>query len=505
MKTMHLLQAPIRAARTTKRAVVALMLSVVGMGLSTAAHGHAASDAYLRLVAQGDAVHQRWDIALRDLDRDLVLDADDDGRITWGELRARWPRVDATTSDALRIAVAAAPGRPAVACLPGATSPPALESRGDGTYVVLRRDWQCDGLARATLQGAGTAALEVGYQLFATTDVQHRGMAQVRLARPDERVDLDLAGSAPPVLLDPRAPAQRFALGGDDVGGTAPGGFFAYVAEGMHHIWIGTDHVLFLLALLLPAVLVWRAGDGGGGGQRVGADRQTRAAGAAGTGTGAGSGPMAPAVSPHGSLALASVGAAGIGDLLAGGATPGTTALPDGRHHTPPAAHANAAGWQPAERLWPAIGRVAQVVTAFTVAHSITLALAVLGVVNPPSRWIESIIAASVVLAALDNLWPVFGNTRWKLTFLFGLVHGFGFAGALRELGLGAGSLAVTLLGFNVGVELGQLAIVAVVVPLAWTLRQTRFYTQALLRGGSVLIALLALRWLVERAFDVAL
>jgi len=129
----------------------------------------------------------------------------------------------------------------------------------------------------------------------------------------------------------------------------------------------------------------------------------------------------------------------------------------------------------------------------------------VLGVVNPPSRWIESIIAASVVLAALDNLWPVFGNTRWKLTFLFGLVHGFGFAGALRELGLGAGSLAVTLLGFNVGVELGQLAIVAVVVPLAWTLRQTRFYTQALLRGGSVLIALLALRWLVERAFDVAL
>ena len=148
---------------------------------------------------------------------------------------------------------------------------------------------------------------------------------------------------------------------------------------------------------------------------------------------------------------------------------------------------------------------VLRIVTAFTVAHSITLSLAVLGLVTLPSRLVESAIAASVVAAALNNIWPLVRGRRWMVAFLFGLVHGFGFASVLADLGLPQGALAVALLGFNVGVELGQLAIVAVFLPLAYALRRSWFYRRAVLVGGSLLIALLAAVWLVERVFELKL
>jgi hypothetical protein len=148
---------------------------------------------------------------------------------------------------------------------------------------------------------------------------------------------------------------------------------------------------------------------------------------------------------------------------------------------------------------------VAKVVTAFTVAHSITLSLAALSVVVLPSRLVESGIALSVLLAALNNLHPVVANGRWIAAFGFGLLHGFGFAGALHDLGLPAGSLALSLFGFNLGVEAGQLAIVVVFLPLAFLLRSTWAYRRMLFAGGSVAIAAIAVVWLVERAFDMPL
>ena len=159
--------------------------------------------------------------------------------------------------------------------------------------------------------------------------------------------------------------------------------------------------------------------------------------------------------------------------------------------------------WHAAPRLRPVLIEVAQMVTAFTVAHSITLALAVLNLWNPPSRGVESLIALSVLLAALNNLWPAVRADRWKITFAFGLVHGFGFAGALQDLGLDRSAMATSLLGFNLGVELGQLAIVGLAMPLAWWLRGTAFYARWVLGGGSVMAAAVALLWLVERVFDL--
>ena len=141
--------------------------------------------------------------------------------------------------------------------------------------------------------------------------------------------------------------------------------------------------------------------------------------------------------------------------------------------------------------------------TAFTAAHSVTLSLATLGFVELPSRWVESAIAASVVLAALNNLWPIADSRLWVAAFGFGLVHGLGFASVLRDLGLSGGSLWPSLLGFNLGVEAGQLAIVAAFLPLAFVLRGSLFYRRYAVGAGSIAIALVATVWLVERSLDV--
>jgi hypothetical protein len=138
-------------------------------------------------------------------------------------------------------------------------------------------------------------------------------------------------------------------------------------------------------------------------------------------------------------------------------------------------------------------------VTAFTAAHSLTLSLAALGVVSVPARLIEPAIAASVALAAANNVRPVFGADRWVVAFALGLLHGFGFSSVLADAGLGGAALARALVGFNVGVEVGQLAIVALFVPAAFLLRRTAGYRRLALTGGSLAIAALSLVWIVQR------
>ena len=122
--------------------------------------------------------------------------------------------------------------------------------------------------------------------------------------------------------------------------------------------------------------------------------------------------------------------------------------------------------------MWP----VAGIVTAFTVAHSITLGLAALKLVSLSPAFIEPAIAVTIVLAALDNVLPIFPVRRVVVTFFFGLVHGFGFAGVLAELDLPRADFAWALFQFNLGIEAGQLAIVAVVTTALFALRRWRAY-----------------------------
>ncbi len=144
-----------------------------------------------------------------------------------------------------------------------------------------------------------------------------------------------------------------------------------------------------------------------------------------------------------------------------------------------------------------------KIVTAFTLAHSITLTLATLGVVALPSRFVESAIALSVVVAALNNVWPVITRRLAVLAFTFGLIHGFGFASVLLDLGLPKSALLLSLVGFNVGVEVGQLAIVALFLPIAFLAKNHAFYRKLVLVGGSSVIVAISMVWLVERALNL--
>jgi hydrogenase/urease accessory protein HupE len=146
---------------------------------------------------------------------------------------------------------------------------------------------------------------------------------------------------------------------------------------------------------------------------------------------------------------------------------------------------------------------VLKIITAFTAAHSITLALAVLGLVTVPDRVVEPVIAASIVWVALENLLlrgaP---SQRWLVSFLFGLVHGFGFASAIDTLALPRARLAMALLGFNLGVEAGQALVVALLLPLLLWMRRS-MWEPWMVRVASLAVVLVGTAWLVQRLFFV--
>jgi hypothetical protein len=366
-------------------------LALTALLASGVALAHKPSDSYLSLAVDGATIRGQWDIALRDLDFALGLDADQDDAITWGEVKAKQREIAsyALTRLALGAGDAGCPAQPRELL---------IDNHSDGAYAVLRFDAACPG---------APAALAVDYRLLFDLDPQHHGLVRVSAG------ETTVSG-----VLTEAAPAQRFLLARPSLWRE----LVAYGEDGVRHIFTGYDHILFLLSLLLPAVLV-----------------------------------------------------------------------------------ASAQSWQPAARMSAVFADVVKVVTAFTIAHSLTLSLAALGVVSPPARWVESGIALSVVLAALNNLRPLVHGRRWVIAFGFGLLHGFGFAAVLADLGLPRDSLLAALVAFNLGVEAGQLAIVGVFLPLAYALRATVLYRRVVLGAGSGAIALLASVWLVERALDVQL
>jgi hypothetical protein len=372
----------------TRRALFILLLLLL-MLASLPSHAHKPSDSYLTLDVGDRVIAVQWDIALRDLDFTIGVDGDGDGEITWGEVRARHGDIAAYALSRLGLSSAGA------LCAPGKTAL-LVDDHTDGAYAVLRFDAAC---------AARIDAVDVRYGLLFDVDPQHKGLLKL--------VD---GGHASTAIFSADARERRIERGADD----RLRQFTDYIRHGVLHIWIGFDHILFLLSLLLPAVLVFRR--------------------------------------PR---------------------------------------------WQPSPSFHASLVDVLKIVTAFTLSHSLTLTLATLGVVSLPSRWVESAIAASVAVAALNNLFPLFQGRRWIAAFGFGLIHGFGFASVLGDLGLPRSSLLLALVGFNVGVELGQIAIVAAFLPLAYTLRQTWLYRRLVFAGGSTAILAIAALWLVERMFDL--
>jgi hypothetical protein len=354
------------------RALVVVLLLV-----SAQAWAHKPSDAHLRLAVDGTLVTGRLDVAIRDLDGAIGLDADGNGEITWAEAQAAAPQITTYLRD--RLALVTERGQ---AC-PISLGTAALADLSDGAYWAVPVTATCPSEPRA---------LEVTYRLLFDVDSLHRGLLHV-----DGQTAI--ARDATP---------RRFQLG-------EHGSVLAmFVREGVWHIWMGIDHILFLLCLILPAVFPRKGGR-----------------------------------------------------------------------------------WQPAESLHGVSREVLAIVTAFTLAHSITLVISAVGLLTLPSRFVETAIALSVAAAAINNLVRAV-DARWAVAFALGLLHGFGFSSVLIDLGLPSRELIGSLLGFNLGVELGQVAIVAALLPALYWIRRTLAY-QALLLAGSAAAAVVAFVWTYQR------
>ncbi len=358
-------------------------------------YAHKPSDSYITIKKHDtnkSLIHAQWDISLRDLDYALGLDDNNDGNITWGEVKRHHKDIEDYAFESMRI-------KAGEKYCKNQINKHSIDNHSDGAYAILDFFIDCQSSKRPKI-------FDLEYSLFFEFDPQHRGLLKI------QHNDKTLTA-----IFSPEKSIQHFNL--DLLNPLNQ--FLEFTKEGIWHIWIGFDHILFLLALLLPAVLIKYEGK-----------------------------------------------------------------------------------WIEISDFKTAFWNVFKIVTAFTIAHSITLSIAALEIIELPSRLVESLIALSVIIAALNNIFPIFNKGRWFIAFLFGLIHGFGFASVLMDLGLTQSTLLIALVSFNIGVEIGQLFIVFVFMPISYKINKTSFYKNIVFYIGSIAIALIAMLWFIERIFNLS-
>ena len=371
------------------RCLILLLALIVG---ARPAGAHLASDSYLRIeIGANGRVNGQWDIALRDLDVAVGLDTDQDGTITWGELRAKTQEIEAYAFGRLTL------DRQGRACR---LAPAALlvDYHAGSAYAVLPFAADCSAEGSLTLR----------YRLLFDLDPSHRGLLTIISVGPVSSEVLTPAHAD--VELD--RGERRFT---DQAA--------QFLAFGFDHILLGYDHLLFIAVLLVTAAL-----------RRAGGH-----------------------------------------------------------------------GWTPIDGLGRVLLETTKTLTAFTVAHAFVLTPAVLGAISVPARLVEPAVAITIMLAALDNIRPVLPRLRWQVAFSFGLVHGLSFASVLGPMRLPAASLAVALGSFNLGVEVGQIAIALLLVPIAFSLRYEAAYRRLVSPAISLGALVLAGVWFFDRVFALDL
>jgi hypothetical protein len=347
---------------------------------------HQAADSLLALRIEGDEFRGKWDIAIRDLEHAIGLDFDRDRKVTWGEIESRQDEIGAYALARLRLATT-------TAVCDTALNELLIDEHGGVSYASL----QIAGVCPAAIQ-----TLDIGYNLMFDLDALHRAF-----------VSIDSVSAAFTRVLSPDARHWHLAIDSPD----RLRQFASYVDEGMHHIWGGIDHLLFLLTLMFGTLI-----------RRVGRT------------------------------------------------------------------------WQIEPSLRDGAIRVLGIVSAFTLAHSITLSLAAYDVLSLATRLVETVIAASIIFAALNNVFQLVTGKIWVLALTFGLIHGFGFAGALGDLGLESGSIVMPLMGFNLGVELGQGVVTIAFSLIVATLHRLNFKPHpAAATAGQFAVACIATMWLIDR------
>ena len=366
--------------------VLRLLILSLAVLTGPVAWAHTQSYGFLSVTLDAASVAGRLDLAVRDLDRLHDLDADRNGKITWGEFRSR--EADIAAAALGRITIGASDASCTLVGRPAMTS-----SRGGESYIVIPFHGACPPRA---------GPLTLGYDVLFASDAQHRGL--IAVATTQGTRTFVMTPTVTRVSIDPVQPASI-------------GQFIAFVGHGAHHIWIGYDHILFLLTLLIGTLAM------------RGSERPLR------------------------------------------------------------------------ERVYDAV----KVVTAFTLSHSLTLGLAAFGVLSIPTALTESLIAITITLAALNNIWPLVSRRLWVVAFGFGLVHGLGFANVLAELNLPRENLLGALFAFNLGVELGQLAILFAALPLFILVMRQLSFGRFALPAANLAIAAIGAMWFTDRALGSAI
>ena len=355
--------------------------------LSINLYAHQTSLALLSMTVQDEnKIVASYKLALKDAQLLVNLDANFDEKVTWKEILEKENTLKNEIQTHFTVKTNLYP------CSLTFDEPILLDYLDSNKY--LHFDFKVDCQEKIN-------TLDLGYSLLFDKDSMHKAYVNIRLN-----------GNTYNSLFSEDKLQVFFDLKESSIVST----FIEFIKQGVIHIFIGIDHILFLVALLLPSVLFMR---------------QKK--------------------------------------------------------------------WQPNNSLKSTLMNVLKIVTAFTVAHSITLTLTILGFISLPSWIVEAFIAFSVVLAAINNMTGTIEKRLWVLVFIFGLIHGMGFASVLMDLELKQSVLAISLLGFNLGVELGQIAIVSLLVPCLYLLKSQKWYVPIILYFGSFLIVAMGIIWLIER------
>jgi hypothetical protein len=372
---------------------IGLILSL--MIMATQASAHRENESYVYFNVTDDALSGRVEATLTDLDLVLPLDADGNGEVTQEEFLARSAEAYQFFADRLTISHE------------GASYP--TESTG---FDFLETPLGVFALINFNVVGLSPTPEAIDVEYSSPISDAAPGHLGYGLIESNTKTGITDNESNIALIFEPGAGPQKLSLIGDPPLKV----FKDFVVHGVWHIWLGFDHVLFLITLLLPAVLIRKSGEW----------------------------------------------------LAVGSFKQGAIA-------------------------------VIKLATVFTLAHSVTLSLAALGIVQLPVRLVETVIAASIAVVALNNTFPAFHHKNLWIVFAFGLFHGFGFANVLAPLGVNPSAKVVGLAAFNIGVEIGQIAIIAVVFPVLFMLRRWSAYPFLALRMASVFAIVMSVIWLIER------
>ena len=359
---------------------------------------HQKGESYVFFSVSDEALTGRFEAILDDIDRMVPLDADANGEISEAEFTAKSSEIFDFFQNRLSLG------------LNGTDYAISFDSSG-----VLETPAGTFGQISFTVPDLNPTpdAIDVQYQPM--TDAEFPDHGGYGIIENNTRTGVENNESHIALIFKPGDDAQSLNLVSDPWGKI----FVEFVWEGMLHIWIGIDHILFLFTLLLPAVL-----------------------------------------------------------LL------------------------NVNRWEPVDDFKTALINVVKIATVFTISHSITLSIAALGIFTLPVTLVEAVIAASIAVVAFGNMFPIFHHRVLLVVFIFGLFHGFGFANVLEPLGLVPSAKAIGLLAFNIGVELGQIAIIIVLFPILFALRKWSAYPMVALKVASVAIILVSMFWFFERSAD---